>query len=118
MAREIKLMADYAAWPLWDPDGNVDPETLPISKVLQHRLDVWAETFDGTVNPDDPRKPRFSAPEAQRLWNEQGRALWHDLRRELGSAYVVCYFSEEQAEMFFPREEDRKASVFQGPHAH
>lgn len=118
MTRELKLMADYAAWPLWDADGNVDPSTLPISADLQWRLDAWAEAFDGTVNRDDPRTPRFASPQAAKDWNDQGVALWHDLRHELGSAYVVCYFSEAEAAMLFPREVDRQASVFKGPHAH
>lgn len=118
MAQELKLMADYATWPLWDADGNVDPETLPISIELQHRLDAWAEAFDGTVNRDDPRHARFESPEARETWNAQGLALWHDLQRELGSEYVVSYFSESEAAMLFPREEDRQASVFKGPHAH
>lgn len=118
MARELKLMADYAAWPLWDADGNVDAATLPLSTDLQERLDAWAEAFDGTVNRDDPRHARFATPEARAAWNEQGLALWHDLQRELGSAYVVCYFSEADAAMLFPHEEDRQSSVFKGPHAH
>lgn len=118
MAQEIKLMADYAAWPLWNPDGNVDPATLPISTELQARLDTWAETFDGTVNRDDPRHPRFASPDARTLWNEQGLALWHDLQHELGSAYVVCYFSEADADILFPRDEDKHGSVFKGPHGH
>lgn len=117
-AQELKLMADYAAWPLWRPDGNVDPATLPLSAHLQERLDAWAEAFDATLNRDDPRNARFPTSAAARAWNEQGRALWHDLQRELGSAYVVCYFSEAEREILFPREEDRKLSAFQGPHTH
>lgn len=111
-------MADYATWPLWRPDGNVDPATLPISTELQGRLDAWAEAFDATLNPDDPRHARFPTPEAASAWNEQGLALWHDLQRELGSGYVVCYFSEAQREVLFPQEEDRSRSAFRGPHDH
>ena len=118
MAQEIKLMADYAAWPLWRPDGNVDPATLPISAELQQRLDAWAEAFDGTLNRDDPRDSRFPTPEARRAWNEQGLVLWHDLQHELGAAYVVCYFSETDRDILFPREQDRNSSVFKGPHSH
>lgn len=118
MAQELKLMADYAAWPLWDEDGNVDPATLPISAELQTRLDAWAEAFDTTVNRDDPRSARFASAAAAREWNEQGVDLWHDLRRELGSAYVVSYFSEADRDLRFPSDEDRRQSVFRGPHDH
>jgi hypothetical protein len=118
MAREIKLMADYAAWPLWSTDGNVDPATLPISAEIQARLDAWAEAFDASLNPDDPRTSRFPTPEAALEFNEHGLALWHDLQRELGSAYIVSYFSEAERNLLFPREEDRRLSAFQGPHAH
>ena len=118
MTRELKLMADYAAWPLWDADGNVDAATLPLSAGLQQRLDAWAEAFDGTVNRDDPRRARFATPEARAAWNEQGLDLWHDLQHELGPGYVVCYFSEAEAAMLFPSEEHRHASAFKGPHGH
>lgn len=118
MSQEIKLMADYAAWPLWGPHGNVDPATLPISTGLQSRLDAWAEAFDASLNREDPRRPRFPTPQAARAWNEQGLTLWHDLQRELGSAYVVSYFSEAGPELLFPNEEDRKHSAFRGPHDH
>jgi hypothetical protein len=116
MTQELKLMADYAAWPLWRPDGNVDPATLPISTELQGRLDAWAEAFDATLNRDDPRSARFATPDAAREWNEEGLSLWHDLQRELGSDYVVCYFSEADADLLFPRDQDTKRSVFRGPH--
>ena len=118
MARELKLMADYAAWPLWDADGNVDAATLPLSTALQERLDDWAEAFDGTVNPDDPRHARFATPEARAAFNEQGLALWHELQHELGAEYVVSYFSEADADVLFPSEEDKAHSVFKGPHDH
>lgn len=116
MAQELKLMADYAVWPLWRPDGNVDPATLPISMELQARLDAWAEAFDATLNRDDPRSPRFPTAKAAREWNEQGLALWNDLQAELGSGYAVCYFSEAEADLLFPHEEDRRRSAFKGPH--
>ncbi|MBV8529209.1 MAG: hypothetical protein JOZ75_12915 [Candidatus Dormibacteraeota bacterium] len=118
MARELKLMADYAVWPLWDADGNVDPATLPISTELQARLDAWAEIFDGTVNRDDPRTALWSSAEAAKEWNEQGVELWHELQHELGTAYVVCYFSEADRDVLFPREEDKARSLFKGPHDH
>lgn len=118
MAQELKLMADYAVWPLWDTNGNVDPESLPISAELQARLDAWAEVFDGTVNRDDPRTARWSSPEDAQRWNEQGVALWHDLQHELGPDYVVCYFSEAQADLLFPTDHDKHHSIWRGPHGH
>lgn len=118
MAQEIKLMADYAAWPLWTTDGNVDPATLPLSEELQARLDAWAEAFDASLNPEDPRHSKFPSAEAGSAFNKQGRALWHDLQHELGSEYVVCYFSEEDAGILFPNDEAKAHSAFQGPHGH
>jgi len=102
MVQELKLMADYSAWPVWGPGGEVDPAMLPISPALQDRLKAWAAAYDATLNRDDPASSGFPSSEAQAAWEREGLALWHLLQQELGSQYVVSYFSERRQKVFRP----------------
>lgn len=61
-------MADYGFYPLWwassDKVGNIDPETLPLSKETLTRLEKWEEIFNAKLNLEDPaNSPGFSAEE-------------------------------------------------------
>lgn len=100
--QELKLMADYSAWPLWLSGENVDPAKFPISPELQERLKRWSQSYDAILNRDDPASSGFPSPEAELAWEEQGRGLWHDLQHELGSEYIVSYFSETERRVLYP----------------
>ena len=93
MTQELRLMAEYSAWPLWRDGGDVDPATLPISSDLRDRLRGWSQRYDAILNRHDPASSGFPSPEAELAWEEQGRRLWRDLQDELGAEYVVSYFS-------------------------
>ena len=100
--QELKLMADYSAWPLWLSGENVDPARFPISPELLDRLKGWSQSYDAILNRDDPASSGFSSPEAELAWEEQGRRLWHDLQDELGTEYIVTYFSETERQVLYP----------------
>lgn len=100
--QELKLMADYSAWPLWLSGVNVDPAGFPISPELQERLEGWSQTYDAILNRDDPASSGFPSPEAELAWEEQGRGLWLDLQDELGAEYIVSYFSETEQRVLYP----------------
>lgn len=104
MAQHIKLMADYECWPLWwagdaEP-GNIDPNRLPLSPATIARLEVWADTFDATLNRDDPMASSFPSPEASQAFDDEGLALWRQLRDELAPEYKVSYYSLKQRRLF------------------
>jgi hypothetical protein len=92
----IKLMADYQAGPLWwagnDRFGELDPASLSLSENLQTSLLVWAERFDGWIDPDDPGGSQVSEAE-QADFDALGMVLWRQLQQELGQDYRVSYFS-------------------------
>lgn len=103
--QELKLMADYSAWPLWGRSGgDVDPATLPLSVDLRERLNEWAAAYDAILNRDDPRNSGFPSPEVQAAWEQEGLHLWRDLQRELGSDYAISYFSHGQQRVLRPHE--------------
>ena len=86
MAQTIKLMADYDCWPLWwagehDP-GNIDPATLPLSSQTLARLERWSDTFDTTLNLSDPCASGFPTPAALAAFEQEGAALWLQLRTD------------------------------------
>jgi hypothetical protein len=90
----IKVMADYGCFPLWDVSqdtgpSNVDPAMLPISPELRRDLMNWANEFDATLNAEDPPSSGFSAPEDERRFKEAAHALAQRLQQELGSAVKI-----------------------------
>lgn len=89
----IKLMADYQCSPLWRASrgvvGNIDPEDLPISRLLQERLMAWAAKFDATLNMNDPASSGFESEQAASEFRREGDTLVQQLQNELGAAYVV-----------------------------
>jgi len=91
--RAIKLMADYQCYPLWEASsevvGNIDPETLPLSKELIDRLNTWANDYDATLNLDDPAASGFANEQAKEEFASRAIMLAEDLRSELGPEYIV-----------------------------
>jgi len=91
--RTIKLMPDYQCFPLWEASpgqvGNIDPESLPISPDLRTQLLVWANTYDATLNVDDPACSGFQSNEAEVEFKRMGNELGERLRSELGPNFTV-----------------------------
>jgi hypothetical protein len=88
----VKLMADYACWPLWHDGhgevGNIDPRSLPLSEELIAALNIWAAKLDNALNWADPGNTEW--PDGFFAeFNRQGRELAERLRYELGPSYVV-----------------------------
>lgn len=92
--RTLRLMADYECPPLWEPGSepySVSPEDLPISPALREMLWTWANTFDATLNRDDPTASGFNGPEEEERFIEKGQRLVECLRTELGMGYQIEY---------------------------
>lgn len=91
--RKIKLMPDYHCYPLWEQSdhvvGNIDPASLPIPEALVKDLLTWAQTFDATLNMDDPLRSGFPDIEQEAAFKEQGRILQQRLAQALGADYLV-----------------------------
>ena len=89
----IKLMADYHSYPLWEASpgqvGNIDPNSLPISKLLREQLLDWADVYDKTLDIDDPAISGFSSVEAVNAFKAQGMNLADQMRGELGPEFSV-----------------------------
>jgi hypothetical protein len=98
MTRYIKLMADYASWPLWhtgEEVGNIDPATLPLSPKTSSLLEHWARMYDAQINLEDPRDALANTDELDAdAFEHLGVTLWKRLREELAPTYEVWYFSE------------------------
>jgi len=95
---KIKLMADYECYPLWwvnsDKIGNIDPETLPLSQETISRLEKWEESYNATLNWQDPGNSPDLSPEEEAAFEQEGISLWKQLQKELAPNYEVVYFSE------------------------
>jgi hypothetical protein len=92
----IRVMPDYACWPLWDDagqGGNIDPATLPIPQALVAALAAWAAWFEAGFDWADPAaSPPMPDPDA---FEAEGRRLTAWLARELGPAWRVRYWRDQ-----------------------
>lgn len=93
--RNLKLMADYECYALWDEDAvdNLNPDELPISEELKQRIHRWEDSFDATLNRADPANSGFPTDEALMQFDEEGLNLWREITRQLDEGYKVRYFS-------------------------
>lgn len=95
---KIKLMADYGCYPLWwasyDKAGDIDPETMPLSKETISRLEKWADIYDAKLNWEDPNSSSFPSLKAKAAFEAEGISLWKQLQKELAPNYEVFYFSK------------------------
>ncbi|MFV5346311.1 hypothetical protein [Acinetobacter soli] len=92
----IKLMPDYQCYPLWEYDelglvANLNPEDLPISKVLIDKLILWSDMYDETLCLDDPINSGFKSIEDEKKFQLLGEELFKSLREELSGQYDVIY---------------------------
>jgi hypothetical protein len=99
MSKIIKLMADYDCFPTWEvfDNGteNINPDFLDISDQLKKDLDIWSNTYDQTINNDDPIKSGFLSPDLEKKFEAEGKRLWNELKKELDSTFKILYFSEK-----------------------
>ncbi len=114
MTKQIKLMAEYDAHPLWrygdtsEDVGNIDPANLPLCTETRVRLETWAELYTATLNWDDPPSSGFPSAEAEEAFEQEGVSLWKQLRHELAPNYTVVYFSQKLRRLLNdPRELDK-----------
>ena len=75
-----------------DNIGPIEPDELPITAELQRALEQWAETFDGTYEPDPQDATGFSSDAEERQFDKEGRRLWRALQQELPNV-KISYFS-------------------------
>ena len=90
----IRLMAEYCCDCLWGEDGAVNQEHFPLRLETRKRLLAWAEIYHTSLNWQDPLATEPWSQEKIKAFEEEGRALWAQLRHELGGEYEVTYFSE------------------------
>jgi len=116
MTKKITLMSDYGCDPVWweEPDrvGDIEPESLPLSKATRQRLHSWANQYDARLDWDDPsNSPILSYEEIERFETE-GLSLWQQLRKELAPDYEVLYFSDQfQKLIHHPQKLDRLSVI-------
>ena len=116
-AIEIRFMWEYGVTvPLWDDEGLMDEDEVPISAVLRADLEAWSDRLDRSIPPevhDDRfdhrpvvrslvgagraarrlvRPARRRAREAERLEIERlGAELAKRVQHELGPGHRVTY---------------------------
>ena len=65
--------------------GDINPESLPLTKSTIDRLHKWAATFDSFLDWDDPHNSK----KADEAFKQEGIKLLELLKEELGSEYEI-----------------------------
>lgn len=73
--------------------GDINPQSLPLSKKLADQLEAWSKVYDLTLNKEDPNYSGFSSQAEKQAYEDQGIELWRQLDQELSEDYDVYYFS-------------------------
>ena len=100
MSINIRVMADYHSYPLWDikDQKNISPKELQLSEDLQARLMDWAFQYDSTLNMSNPLNSGFVSGDEKTIFDQEGFILAKKIKKELGSGVYVEYFSETTRE--------------------
>lgn len=89
-------MADYGCYPLWwnesNKCGDIDPESLPLSKSTINRLHEWSDTYNSFLNWDDPGNSPKVPDEVWEAFKQESRELWQLLKSELGEDYQITLY--------------------------
>lgn len=87
-------MCDYFCYPIWHDDGeitgefgDIDPRTLPISRVLADELMAWSDWFDRGLDTDDPASSRWVPGEREEFLRVGGQLL-KKVQVELGTGFA------------------------------
>jgi hypothetical protein len=92
-AVRIRLMADYATWPLWGPRGLLDEDDLPLSSSTKQRIKAWLNAYDLPPRPDwplwQPPETGMSDDAEEAAWVEEGEQLRDIIAAELGPDFDV-----------------------------
>lgn len=95
-ASTVRVMADYECYPTWLTGfagvDNVDPAELQISDGLAASLLHWAQTYDDTLDRDDPASSGFPDAGQKADFYAAGHELARRLAAELSGRYPVEYF--------------------------
>ena len=97
---EIELRAEFRSSSVWrkEEDGSmklfdfIDLIDLPISKDLYKAIREWSSRYTITLDRNYPLAPKFSNPDEEKAFIEDGYVLEKRLQDELGNNYKVTYF--------------------------
>ncbi|WP_144054365.1 hypothetical protein [Pleurocapsa sp. PCC 7319] len=90
-------MPDYECYPLWimDEKGlkNIDPDELDIPNELKIALHSWSDSYNNTLNLEDPSSSGFPDRELEKIFYMEGRRLFIELKKYLGNKYICSCFN-------------------------
>lgn len=92
----LKLMADYGAWPLWSMSDGVglDPDDLALSETLKRELLLWVARYD-QLSESEYEWPSLS--DSQKF-DADGESLAAQVRLELPERRIF-YFNQTTGEL-------------------
>lgn len=112
-------MADYYSSGVWwrnGPDeesGCFDAKRLPLSHVTLEGLQKWQEAYDSQLNSQNFEESQFFSEQELKIFDQQGIALWKQVRQELSPEYEIWYFSQYWQQTFTdPSQVPRENGLF------
>lgn len=93
LVTKVKVMADYGCDPLWSLDDNYwnfSGADLGLSSDLARDFSDWADRYDKSLNPDDPKNSQWSDADFV-SHSDEGKALAVRLKRERSDLMVYAW---------------------------
>ena len=88
--RWIMVRADAGCSGLWNANGNlVQPQNLPITKALGHRIVAWQDWYDSEESRHGGPPPWEAHGGPIAAVNAEGRAIGHALKAALPPDWTV-----------------------------
>jgi hypothetical protein len=103
--RMITIEGDVGSDPIWCTNSgyNLDLETFSLGKELKERLMQWMCNYGKWIDwQTDTLLP--NAVEQEKLHNEAGRKLTHEVQRVLDSKYVVTFKPSTMMDLYMEME--------------
>lgn len=97
MRKRLKLMPGYTNCLMDRATQNfLDPTQLPLSRATRRDLAAWVNHNSSRVSWGDPCSIRPWTAAELTDFEDEGRRLWQQVRKELAKEYDVAYFSPTQ----------------------
>ena len=98
--QKLKFMFEYGGICLWDNNGVVENDEIPISDSLKQELDDICEEFENVVNWSDPHLPSPWTRKECADFFDRAEIVLQKLKAELEGKYEIISCLDEDRQIY------------------